>query len=526
MTVARDTFPMRVGAIDVGSNAIRFLAAEFTDPTHWVELEYQRVPVRLGHDVFLTGELAEEPMAAAVESLVAFRRLIDNLGLQRYRAVATSAVRESRNGGALIQRVRQESGIRLETITGSEEVRLVWLAVRNRLAMGDSRWMIMDLGGGSLEVSLVSSTHVFRTDSHTVGTVRLLEVLGGAENEPENFRQLIEEYVSALRFPRMGPEVAGLAATGGNIEELARLAGLPKDGDGVSRMPVSLLRDWIVRLSQMSVPERVDELGLRPDRADVILPAALMYEGVARRLEMEEILVPHVGVKEGVLLDVVEDVAGPAGHEGRLDQQAFDGALALGRRFQFDENHGSHVARLSLSLFDQLQGTHQLEPGDRRILLAAALLHDIGQFISFRKHHKHSFYLIHNADLPNYSPEEIPLVALVARYHRGAEPRDDHFLYGELDRNVRTRVREMAALLRIGDALDREHLQRVSSVRPQVEGKELVLEVEGQGDLLLERWALRKKSRMFHSVFGADVRLVTADAVTGATPNGSSVQRP
>lgn len=510
-------YPFRVAAVDVGSNAIRFLAAEFVAPGRWIELEVQRVPVRLGHGVFLTGLLDPRAMAAAVEAMAAFRRSIDTFGIPRYRAVATSAVRESRNGGEFVDRVRRESGIQLETITGSEEARLVWVAVRNRIALAERPWVAVDLGGGSLEVSLVSAEGVEWAESHTMGTVRLLEDLGGASADPARFRDLATEYVHTLRLHDRvdATDLGGLLATGGNIEELARLAGAQPDDDGVSRLPLSELRRVIDDLGEVGVEERMQRWGLREDRADVILPAGLLYERVAVLVGVDEIVVPHVGVREGVVLDVAEDLVGPGVHASRLEQQALVGALALGRRFHFDEPHARHVARLALSLFDQLRTVHGLGDADRRILLVAAVLHDVGQFISYRRHHKHSLYLIHNSEVPNVSPQEVELVALVARYHRRAEPRADHFLYGRLAARERRRVRRLASILRVADALDREHLQRVETATAHLDADELVIEVEGRGELLLEQWAFRRKARMFANVFGREVRLAVAESAFG-----------
>jgi exopolyphosphatase/guanosine-5'-triphosphate,3'-diphosphate pyrophosphatase len=510
-------FPFRVAAIDVGSNAIRFVVGEFVGPGHWVELEMQRVPVRLGHGVFLTGHLDARAMAAAVEAMASFRRAIDTLGVPRYRAVATSAVRESRNGGEFADAVRRETGIQLEAITGSEEARLVWIAVRHRVPLGDLPWVTVDLGGGSLEVSLVSSEGIHWSESHTMGTVRLLEDLGGPDAEPAEFRGLVKEYVNTLRFhDHIEPgEIGGLIATGGNIETLALLAGVERDERGVSRLPVKRLRKLVKALGRMGVAERIETLQLREDRADVIFPAGLLYERVARLAGATEIVVPHVGVKDGVLLDVAEDLLGPGVHASQLEQQAYVGALALGRRFQFDEKHARHVARLALSLFDQLEDLHALTEADRRILLVAAVLHDVGQFISYRKHHKHSLYLIYNSEVPNISGAELGLVALVARYHRRAEPKDEHFIYDNLGQPERLRVRRLASILRVADALDREHLQRVESARVVRGDDEVVVEVVGRGDLLLEQWALRKKAQMFQNVFGLEVRLAVNDPALG-----------
>lgn len=510
-TVVDREFPLRVAAVDIGSNAIRFTAAEFLDRSRRVDLEYQRVPVRLGRNAFLTGRLAEDNIDVAVEAMVSFRRLVETLEVEEHRVVATSAVRESSNGGEFADRVRREAGFRLETITGSEEARLVWLAVRDRVPL-EGRWMLVDLGGGSLEVSVVGPDGIEWTESHTMGTVRILEDLGwtrgGDEDGPskekrKRLSRLLEEYTRTLRLPSVGEDdLEGLIATGGNIEALAELAGVAPDDRGVSRLSVEALQATRKRLAKLSYRERVDDLGLREDRADVILPAAHVYERVALLAGAEEIVVPHVGVKEGVLLDLVEELTTHRLHVTHQEREVLAAAVALGRRYRFDEAHGRHVARLALSLFDQLVELHELPEEDRRILLGAALLHDIGQYVSYRKHHKHSLYLILNGQLSVFSPPEIPLVALVARYHRRAAPKDEHFLWSDLPKADRDRVLKLAALLRVADALDREHLQQVSSVTASVRKDRVVLTVEARGELLLEQWAMQKKGSLFERAFG------------------------
>lgn len=509
---SKHEFPVRVAAVDIGSNAIRFTAAEFLDPTHRVELEYHRVPVRLGESAFLTGRLTTEKVDAAVEALASFRRHVDTLGVTEYRAVATSAVRESRNGGELVDRVRRESGIRVETITGSEEARLVWLAVRDRFPL-TGRWMLVDLGGGSLEVSVVSEAGIEWSESHTMGTVRMLDDLGSADPEPRQLARLIEEYAQTLRLPRLGSDgLRGLIATGGNIEALAELAEAAPDDAGVSRLPVDRLRRTTGQLGGLTAERRMTELGLRADRADVIVPAGYIYLRVAELAGATEIVVPHVGVKEGVLLDLVEEMMTHSLHVRHQDREVYGAAVALGRRYGFDEAHGRHVAMLALSLFDQLQELHELTEDDRRILLGAALLHDVGQYVSYRKHHKHSLYLIQNGELSVFSPSEIPLVALVARYHRRAEPKPHHHIWSELGEEDRERVVRLASLLRAADSLDREHLQRAVAVKAGVHPDRVVLEVEARGDLLLERWAMEKKGAMFERVFGMAVEMKVVEA--------------
>jgi exopolyphosphatase / guanosine-5'-triphosphate,3'-diphosphate pyrophosphatase len=505
------TMPLRVAGIDVGSNAIRFVAAEFSDARSYRIVAEQRVPVRLGHDAFLSGRLAEEAMGAAVSAFAGFARLMEEHGIAHYRAVATSAVRESRNGEAFVERLLDETGLRLQVVTGAEEARLVYLAVGSRIALGRGRWVLVDLGGGSVEVSLVDADGILWSESHTMGSVRLLEELSSAGAEPGRFRKLLGEYTATLRIPSAAQHwrTAGFIATGGNIESLARLAGVRADGDGVSLLPVAELRSAIDKLSRLSYRQRMDQLGLRADRADVILPAAMVYLRVAELARAEEILAPHVGVKHGLLLDLVADLTTHREHEDRQEQEVYSGALLLGRRFMFDEAHAVHVAALAMSIFEQTQALHGLTRDDRRILLAAALLHDIGAYIAYRRHHKHSQYIIAESELPGFTPGEIQMVANVSRYHRKGEPSEQHPAFMALSAAERERVVRLSALLRVADALDREHLQRVQRVHAELHDEALRLRLESRSDVLLERWALQRKSALFHRAFGVPVQLGT-----------------
>ena len=502
-------FPLRVAAVDVGSNAIRFLAAEFSAPLRYRVLAERREPVRLGHEVFLSGALAPAAMDAAVEAIAGFRVAMGELGIDVYRAVATSATRESRNGAEFVERVRAEAGIELEAITGGEEARLVHQAVRAQHPLGERRWLLMDLGGGSVEVSLVDGSGTLWSESHTMGSVRLLEELAVSGEEPGRFQRLLAEYAATLRVGVVAEKwaPAGLIATGGNIDALARLAGGDPRRGRVAALPVSTLRGIIETLSRLSFRQRVEELGLREDRADVILPAAMVYERVASQAGVEEILVPGVGLKDGILVDLVDDLAGHRAHEARRDEHVVAGAVALGRRYLFDEAHATHVAALAASLFDQLRAVHGLDDADRRLLRAAAVLHDIGIFVGHKKHHKHSLYLISQSEIGELSPRDTEIVAHVARYHRKGVPAPHHDAFARLPAADRDRVVRLASLLRIADALDREHLQAVRSVRADATPSRLLLHLDGEGDLLLERWALRRKADLFEETFGRSVEV-------------------
>ncbi|HVN75958.1 MAG TPA: Ppx/GppA phosphatase family protein [Thermoanaerobaculaceae bacterium] len=502
-------FPVRVACIDVGSNALRFLAVEFQDPDHYRLVEQDRAAVRLGHDVFLTGRLTGGAIDGAVAALTGFADRMAEVGVAVYRCVATSAVRESSNARELIQRVRNQAGLELDVISGSEEARLIYVAVKRAVDLAGRDWILTDVGGGSVEVLLADGTGILWSESHTMGSVRLLEELSEAGEDPGRFRRLLEEYTATLRLPAAAQvrKPSGFIATGGNAETLAQLAGVWTGPGKPSSLGLEAVSTIIEKLSRLSYRQRVDQLGLREDRADVVLPAALVYERLARLSGAASMLVPGVGIKEGVLFDLVEAVTTQRAHADKQERELVTALVATGRRFAFDESHAAQVAKHALALFDQLEELHRLGSGERKILQAAAWLHDIGGYISYKRHHKHSMYLITHSELPGFSEAESALAAAVARYHRKSEPGPGHPEFTALRAGDQRKVQTLAAILRLADALDREHTESVRSVRAEVRGGEVVLRIDGKGDLLLEKWALKRKAPMFERVFERKVRV-------------------
>jgi exopolyphosphatase / guanosine-5'-triphosphate,3'-diphosphate pyrophosphatase len=487
---------------------MRLFAAEFSAPGRWSRMESIRAPVRLGVDAFGSGTLTPEIMDDAVAAMHDFRARLEALGVRHLRAAGTSALREAENGDELVRRIRAATGIELERITGAEEARLVWIAIRDRVALGADPWLLVDLGGGSVEVSSVDENRIRWSESLPLGTVRLLSELGrNREAAPELARRMIEDPIHMLSLAAAGYSMRfrGVLATGGNIEALADLVEAERREEAVRVIPLARMRETIATLAALTAEQRMARFDLRPDRADVILPAAIVYERVAALAGVDEILVPDVGLKEGILLDLADELLDQRPHEGRLEAEITESAVSLGRRYQFDEPHARQVARLALALFDQLEGEHRLGSRERRVLLAAALLHDIGQFVSYRKHHKHSHYLISHAEVAGLSPDEVALAALVARYHRRSEPRAGHDGYDALTDGDRARLSKLAGILRTADALDREHDGRVSNVEATVTRSQLQLAITGTGDLLPELWALRSKAGLLERALGREL---------------------
>ena len=526
----------RVAAIDIGSNAIRLRIVEVDPPvmgpdgprfTPFRDILVDRAPVRLGHDVFTKGRLEPGVIGAACEALRRFRVAMDGAKVDRYRAVATSAAREAANGDVFVERADREAGIHVEVIEGVEEARLVQLAVAERVHLGGRNAVLIDIGGGSTEITLLrgspdgprAATAVFAR-SLPVGTVRLIEAfLEGRGPIDKAHRNLLDEYIDRV-FVEAIPEIRELSAgsveqlvgTGGNIETLADLCPVPSAFPGGGRaIDVDAMRRFLDRLCEKGVDERVQLWNLRPDRADTIVPAASVLCRLADAFGLASIAAPGVGLKEGVLVDLARAHFVPQDFRGEA-LALTDACLRLGRRYHFDEAHGVLVGRLGVKLFDELGRHHRLGPRDRILLHAAALLHDVGDYVRYEGHHKHSYYLIANSDLLGMTAAERAIVANVARYHRKSAPQLDHEGFRALSPKDRGKVKSMAAILRVADALDREHRGKVTDVSARVDGEVLLLDVQGAGDRALEEWTVFAKAGMLKDAFGLDVRFEGAGA--------------
>ncbi|HYQ88425.1 MAG TPA: Ppx/GppA phosphatase family protein [Candidatus Binatia bacterium] len=505
-------FPIRCAGMDVGSNALRLAIAEFKSPTRYKILERKRVPVRLGESVFQSSRIDPGTLEAALDAFRDFRRCMEEYDVVLHRAVATSATREAKNRAAFLERVHTETGIDLDMIPGTEEARLVALAVQSKIRLRGTS-LIMDVGGGSSELALVQRGEILLVESHDLGSVRLLkQVSGGAKAKAApkgRMLRILRETVRASRFPLLESlrrHSVKLIGTGGNIEALASLNASDNGKDDSQRRPVRLpvarLKGYLETLADMSAEERARKYDLRPDRADVIVPAGAIFEYVAARTRARQITVPFVGLVDGVLVDLAL-AAGASGTKSLESSQTLNAARALMRKYDTDPKHSRHATELALSLFDQLKSVHGLGKRDRLLLEIAGLLHEVGNFISASGHHRHAYYIISETPILGLTDEELHIVACVARYHRKAPPDTSHECYAELAEKARDRVRALAAMLRLADALDHDHRQRVVDVRAKKRDSELVLKARTRGDVTLDEWSVGEKGGdLFEEEFG------------------------
>ncbi|MEO8167952.1 MAG: HD domain-containing protein, partial [bacterium] len=325
----------------------------------------------------------------------------------------------------------------------------------------------------------------------------------------KHFTRLVNEYVDATQKrmkKELGKEKINLCVgTGGNIESLGDLRKELFNKDKNTVITTEELDLLVKKLQSLTYEERVQQLRLRPDRADVIVPASIVLQKIVKQAGVNEVEVPGVGLKDGLLADMVQELYGEKKTSSR--EQVMTSAMQLGRKYMFDEQHGTTVARYAVQLFDETRMLHNLSLEYRTLLEVAALLHDVGHFINMTDHHKHTLYLLMATPIIGLKETQIAVVANIARYHRKSFPKPQHESYNMLSSKDRVVVSKLAAILRLADAMDNEHATKVTSFSVEYKKPKFILRLTGEGDLLLEKWALMKKSGMFEEVFSVKFSL-------------------
>ncbi len=499
--------PVHIAAIDAGSNAVRLSVSRAYSALDIEPLITERYPLRLGESVFIRPRFSEDILKKSVKAFRRLREIMDEFGVSKYRAVATSASREAQNRNALVRRVKQAADILLEVISAKEESRLGREAVHAAMGPEAQPGFIADLGGGSLELSILRDHAVLRGAQIPLGTVRLMSTL----NIPGVIRPVqaeqVRRYVRALLESRL-PSRPNLAdqvavALGGNAETLANVAPGPRQ-DGLPTLELSLLRERLPDLLKLGVRERMKAYGVRRDRADVMAVAALIFLTLGRYLNIRLFAIPSVGLREGLLQEIAREAfSRKEPHRYSADaRQMLVATRSFGRRLEYDQRHAEHVRELSLMLFDQLQPVHHLPVQARVQLEAGALLHDLGHRVSHRGHHKHGEYLALNGDIPGLEGRDRHVVAAVVRYHnRKSEPDGHHPAYSGLNNNDKRIARRLASLVRIAEGLDHSHRQRIFGLRASYQRGAVTLQVQARGDIAEDLRDAERSSDLFEKEF-------------------------
>jgi exopolyphosphatase/guanosine-5'-triphosphate,3'-diphosphate pyrophosphatase len=489
----------RAAVIDMGSNSFRLVVYGYEPGRFWQHVDEIREPVRVGQGMGEEATLKPEPMERAVSTAKVFGAFCRASGIDEVTAVATSAIRSAKNGEDLLDRIRSESGLDPRVIDEREEARYGYLAIANSTTIGDG--FGIDIGGGSVQAMRIEKRALTESGSWQLGAVRVSEAFlpGDGEVGPKQLKALRKHVKSELESAEWfakgenPPRAVGIGGTIRNLASAAeRRAGLPDTDAQGYLLTRDALEELIEELAGMPPQKRGGVPGIKPDRGDVILGGAVVLGALMDRCGAEELEATDAGLREGVFFErflegddppLFPDVRGAS-------------VMNLAHRYQEDLHHPRHVARLSLEILDGLAAAGAIEPSaeDRELLWAAGMLHDIGTAVDYDDdHHKHSRYLILNARLPGFTPRELYLIALTARYHRKGDP--DASELGKLARkNDDRRLLLLAGTIRLAEQLERSRDQSVRAVTVSALDGEVLLDPEAPADASVAIWSARRNA--------------------------------
>ena len=516
-----------MGVIDIGSSSIRMAIAQITPKGEIRYLDNLHQAVPLGTDTFTIGGIRRETIEECVGVLSRFKRVLQEYGITEshsIHAIATSAVREAQNQDVFLDRVFIATGIEVEAIDEAEVNRLTFLVAQPLLAVTPALRkhpvLIVEVGAGSTELLVIEKDITTFSETYRLGALRMHEMLEAANAPSMRMRKLMQSSIQRTieqmihSVPVVGKVemvVLGGDARFAVLQILGEKAsGLLSSGE-VMRLAVDKLAALADEITDLSTDELLQKYHMPVTDTEALGPALMTLAMMARAFGIATVHVSGITIRDGLLAEMASESIWTE----KFEQQIIQSALDRGRKFGFDEPHGAHVADLSMQLFDQTTAIHGLGSKHRLLLRVAALLHEIGQQVSTRSHHKHSMYLIKHSELFGLSSREIGLIALVARYHRRAPPRPIHEGYATLDRESRIVVCKLAALLRTADALDRAHQQHIRRVESHVADRRLIITTPDAHDLTMERLAAKEKGSLFEQVYGLSVEFRSKATLDG-----------
>ena len=521
---------MRLAAIDIGTNSVHMIVVQVRGDLSFEVIDREKEMVRLGAGGLDGRNLTNAAMSAALLALTRFRRIAESHGVDEILAAATSATREAENAGEFLARIVEETGIRPRVISGTEEARLIHLSAVYGVDVTRGPAVVIDIGGGSVEITLGNAETMRLGRSFKMGVIRLTERFVTSDPLAARDERKMVQFINREIEEHAGQIVeAGfdrVVGTSGTILSLGTMAAHAELGHApgeirnlrIRARQIHRLRKQVVSLG---LQQRLKLPGLEPRRSDIVVAGAVLFDTILRRIGATEITLCDLALREGLVLDYIRRNRRQIAQVDKIPDVRRRSALELAERCNYYAEHAQQVIRLALALFDQSRAVHGLTDREREWLEYAALLHDVGGLISYARHHRHSYYLIKNGDLRGFHPDEIEVIALVARYHRRGTPKRSHDEYASLPSSLRKTVRTLSSILRVAESLDRSHAQAITGLELRDRGQDMLLLVHTATDAELEIWATNRHLQPFEKLLGKPIRLESA-----TTPQLAAVSPP
>ena len=508
---------MRLAAIDIGSNSIKLLVVNAISSDSFVVTGREKETVRLGHETLRDRRLSEDAIRRAAETIKRYCTIAEQRGAEKICAVATASVRAAENAAEFIEKIEEHTGVHVDIISGVEEARLIGIAAAAGCAERQHKSLLnIDIGGGSTELSLMRDGVAQELFSVKLGAVGLTEkYLSSDPPRTPELAALQDEILGALERPARELRQAkwqAVTGTSGTILALGEIIAGDSDRNGAEKngktFSLADLEDFSESLAGLDQKARLKKFGLTEQRAEIIIAGSRILQGVMQTLKIKSLTTCYYSLREGIIIDTLrnwEETLHPPLPD--LQEPRLRGVIELGKRFNFEQEHSLQIARLAEAIFDALARRFNLNREHRILLSSAALLHDIGYFVSHESHHKHTAYLIKNSELIGFTEEQRNIIAAVARYHRGAFPKAKHQEILDLNANLHEVVMKLGGILRIADALDRSYDSRIENVRVRVGESKISLKLESEKDCEREIQTALQKRDLFEAAFNRELEI-------------------
>ena len=508
---------MKLAAIDIGTNSIHMVIVEATGKYSFEVIDREKEMVKLGVGVFATNQLSEQAFRDGLETIRRYVQLADRHGVDEIITAATSATREARNGSEFLDEVVRQTGISPRVISGNEEARLIFLAVRSAIAIKDENVLVIDIGGGSTEAVIGNQSQIRFGRSMKLGVLRLLDMFEDQGAVGAKARGVLEAHIRfAARDVMKEVREVGFSrviGTSGTIRTLGEAAHLAAGGAALKSLnaevvQLSDIKKFTQRLLKMSPEERAALPALNKRRADAIHLGGVLLVQLLEAAGVGEITLCDASLREGLIIDYLERYSGRIAEVTPQRDLRYRSVAQLALKFNSDLSQKKHVAGLALQIFDQTVSLHGYGRFEREILEYAALLHDVGQYIRFNDYHDHSRYIIQHAGLRSFTDVEVLLIADVAYYQREAKLVKKPGELSHYPKLHRRMIRILAGMLRLAVGLDRTKNQRVESLSCRITAKKLTISVRGEDDLELEIWAANRDRKVLARALGVKMKVV------------------
>ncbi len=516
--------PIIMSSIDIGSYSLKMKIVEVDEVGNVRVLERVTKPAALGKDSFSEGKVRYETVEYICDILKGFQILMKEYNSKRYRAVATSAVREAENREYLIDQIQLKTGLKVEVVNNAQERYLTYKGIRENLPDHDrireEGVLIVEVGSGSVEMTIYSEGRLRATHNFKLGHLRLLEVLSDLKKRTLKFPDLMEEYIEGhldiLTFIEEDYTLKHFIVLGSEMRGISKLLDRGKNFEKDSTISIEAFHRLYDELLSKSIPEIAEDYQITSDLASILLPSLIIIKKSASMILGDKVHLPLISLSDGIVSDFV-DRRFHTRRQQEFSEDVQQQALSLGKKYHADLNHARDVEEKSILLFDALKRTHGMKNREKFLLRLACKLHDIGKFVNLNKHYLHSYELIKASPILSLSEEEMEIVANVSKYHSSVVPQKTDKSYGILRSKDQVTTSKLTAILRLADAMDRNHSQKISNVKIVIKDREMIVRGDATVDTLLEEWTFEIKGDFFREVFGMNPQLKIRRKVSDGT---------